>query len=194
MAEVLLFHHALGLTEGVHALADRLRAAGHTVHVPDLYEGRRFDDVDSGVAHAQELGFGTVLDRGRAAADGLPEGLVYVGASLGVLSAQALAQTRPGVRGAVLLHACVPVEEFGGRWPDGVPVQIHATERDPSFVDEGDIEAAHELVASAADAELILYPGDAHLFTDSSLDEYDPALTDEVVDRVLGLLTRVASA
>jgi esterase/lipase len=39
MAEVMLFHHAMGQTEGFTALADELRQAGHTVHTPDLFGG-----------------------------------------------------------------------------------------------------------------------------------------------------------
>src|SRR3569623_3282035 len=123
MAEILLFHHALGLTPGVHDFADRLRRAGHTVHVPDLYEGRTFDSVEAGVNNARTIGFKTVITRGEAAANGLPSDLVYAGTSLGVLSAQKLAQTRPGARGALLLDACVPPSEFGGPRPNIAPVQ-----------------------------------------------------------------------
>ena len=187
MAEILLFHHALGLTPGVHAFADRLRQAGHTVHVPDLYEGRTFDTVDEGVGHAREIGFGTVLERGKQAAEGLPEGLVYAGFSLGALPTQLLAQTRPGAAGALLFHGCVSPSEFG-HWPAEVPVQIHAMDADPSFVDEGDIDAARELVASAPRGELFLYPGNEHLFTDESLAGYDAAATALVVERVLAFL------
>src|SRR4051794_28559207 len=125
MAEVLLFHHAQGQTPGFLAFADELRRAGHTVHAPDLYYGRTFDSLDDGVAYAGEVGFGEILERGVRAADGLPDGLVHAGFSLGVMPAQKLAQTRPGARGALLLHACLPVSEFGTSWPSDVPVQIH---------------------------------------------------------------------
>ncbi|WP_225752829.1 dienelactone hydrolase family protein [Actinotalea sp. Marseille-Q4924] len=191
MAEVLLFHHACGLTEGVRAFADRLREAGHAVHVPDLFEGRTFDSVEAGVAHAQEIGFGTVLERGRAAAEGVAGAVVPIGFSLGVVPAQMLAQTRPGVAGAVFAHSCLPVSEFGDAWPDGVPVQIHGMERDPWFVDEGDLQAAEALVASSSDAELYLYPGDAHLFADSSLSSYDESAAALLLQRVLTLLATV---
>ncbi|EYR62885.1 dienelactone hydrolase [Actinotalea ferrariae CF5-4] len=191
MAEVLLLHHACGLTDGVRAFADRLRDAGHTVHAPDLFEGRRFDTVEAGVAHAQEIGFDTVTARGRAAADGLSDGFVPIGFSLGVVPAQMLAQTHPGVGAAVLVHSCLPVGEFGEAWPDGVPVQVHGMDRDPWFVDEGDIQAAEALVASTAGAELFLYPGDAHLFADSSLPSYDESAAALVLQRVLALLGRV---
>ena len=120
MATILLFHHAQGQTAGFHAFADELRAAGHTVHTPDLYEGRTFESLDDGVKHAQEVGFGTLLERGEAAADGLPAELVYAGFSLGVLPAQKLAQTRPGAKGALLFSAAFPASEFGGSWPQGV--------------------------------------------------------------------------
>jgi dienelactone hydrolase len=188
MAEILLFHHAHGLTAGVLAFADDLRAAGHTVHTPDLYDGEVFHDLEAGVAHAQQVGFGTLIERGVAAADGLPDGLVYAGFSLGVLPAQALAQNRPGARGALLFHSAVPVTEFGAAWPDGVPVQVHAMGDDPWFVGDGDIDAARALVAQADDAELFLYPGDQHLFADSSLPSYDAAAAALLRERVLAFL------
>jgi dienelactone hydrolase len=148
MAEVVLFHHAQGLTPGVAAFADELRRAGHTVHTPDLYEGRTFDTLDDGVGHAQEIGFGELIERGVRAVEKLPAGLVYAGFSLGVLPAQKLAQTRPGARGALLFHACVPVSEFSSAWPDGVPVQVHAMDADPFFVDDGDIDAARAVAVA----------------------------------------------
>lgn len=188
MAEVVLFHHALGLTPGIVALAEELRHAGHTVHTPDLFEGRTFGSVDEGVAHAQDIGFGEVTERGVRAVEALPAGLIYAGISLGVLPAQKLAQTRPGARGALLLEACVPASEFGAGWPDDVPVQVHGMDADPSFAGEGDLDAARELVGQARDAELFLYPGDAHLFTDSSLPSYNPAATALLTERVLAFL------
>lgn len=190
MAEVLLFHHSLGRTDGVLAFAETLRRAGHTVHTPDLYEGRTFDDVEAGVAHAAEIGFEEVLARGLRAAEGLPAGLVPAGFSLGVMPAQKLVQTRPGARGALFFHSCLPVAEFGG-WPDGVPVQVHGMEADPYFVDEGDLEAARALVASVPQAELFLYPGDQHLFAEVGAPPYDAAATALMTERALGLLRRV---
>jgi dienelactone hydrolase len=187
MAEVLLFHHAQGLTPGVLVFADELRTAGHTVHVPDLYGGRIFDGLDEGIAFAEEVGFGELMDRGARATEGLPGGLVYAGFSLGVVPAQMLAQNRPGARGALFFHSCLPASEFGS-WPAGVPVQIHAMEADPIFVGEGDIDAARELVASAKQAELFLYPGDQHLFADSSLPSFDPEGAALLTGRVLDFL------
>jgi dienelactone hydrolase len=193
MAEVVLFHHAQGLTAGVGAFADRLRESGHTVHTPDLFEGRTFGSIDEGMAHVRELGFGEVLERGVRAAEELPAELVYAGFSLGVVPAQQLAQTRPGARAAVLCYSCIPTSEFGS-WPAGVPVQVHGMDRDPIFVEEGDLDAARALVGEADgayDAELFLYPGDQHYFADSSLPSYDPAATDLLVERMLALLSKV---
>ncbi len=141
MAEVVLFHHAQGLTPGVSAFADELRRAGHAVHAPDLFEGRTFDTVEEGVGYAEELGFGEVIERGVRAVDGLPVELIYAGFSLGVLPAQRLTQTRLEARGALLFHSCVPVSELSSAWPDGVPVQVHAMNADPFFVGE-DSDAA----------------------------------------------------
>jgi dienelactone hydrolase len=191
MAEALLFHHVQGLTSGVHAFAESLRRAGHTVHTPDLFDGRTFDKIEDGLAHVNEVGFGTVLERGQHAAQGLPADLVYAGFSLGVMPAQQLAQTRQGAKGALLFHSCVPTSEFGGAWPPGVPVQIHGMEADPFFVDEGDIDAARALVASTPDAELFLYPGKGHLFADNSLPDYDEQAAALLTERVLAFLDNV---
>ena len=188
MAEVLLFHHALGQTAGLHAFAEELRGAGHTVHAPDLFDGRTFATLEEGMAFVRELGFGTILERGTRAAEGLPAGLVYAGFSLGVLPAQKLAQTRPGARGALLFYSCVPMSEFGTSWPEGVPVQIHGMDADPIFVDEGDLAAARAIVASTGDAELFLYHGEQHYFADSSLPSYDPDAAALLTRRVLDFL------
>lgn len=191
MAEVVLFHHAQGRTDGFLAFADDLRRAGHTVHTPDLYDGQVFTSLDRGVAHATAIGFGEIIKRGERAADRLGSGLVYAGFSLGVLPAQKLAQTRPGARAALLFHGCVPVSEFGTAWPAEVPVQIHAMDADPFFVDEGDIEAARQLARFAAQAELFLYPGNQHLFADSSLASYDCDAAALLMKRVGRFLARL---
>jgi dienelactone hydrolase len=188
LAEVVLFHHVQGLTPGVVAFADALRGAGHTVHTPDMFEGRTFDTIEEGMHYADEVGFGKVIERGVHAVEGKPSELVYAGFSMGVLPAQKLAQTRAGARGALLFHACVPVSEFGSSWPQGVPVQVHGMDADPFFVGEGDIDAARALVEEADDGELFLYPGDQHLFADSSLSSYDEAAAALLLQRVLSFL------
>lgn len=186
MADVLLFHHIQGLTDGVRAFADELRQEGHTVHTPDLFGGRTFASIEEGFGFARETGFDTIRARGVAAADELGADLVHAGFSFGVTIAQRLAQTRAGARGALLLHSCLPVGEFGEAWPAGVPVQVHGKEGD-EFFDE-DLPAARELAASTADAELFVYPGDQHLFADSSLDAYDPDAAALLMERVQAFL------
>jgi dienelactone hydrolase len=190
MAEVVLFHHAQGRTAGFLAFADALRAAGHTVHAPDLYEGRTFPKLDSGVAYAKQVGFDTLGERGRLAAESLPNEVVYAGFSLGAMPAQMLAQTRPGARGALLFHAAFPTAEFGGPWPQGVPLQIHMMEAD-EWVQEGDLDAARELNRTIDGAELFLYPGDRHLFADNSLADYDERAAALLMQRVLAFLKDV---
>ena len=188
MAEVLLFHHVQGLTTGVVALADELRRAGHTVHTPDLYDGHTFDSIEDGFGYAKQIGFEALGERADRAAETLPDGLVYAGISFGEMSAQRLAQTREGARGAVLLESFVPPSEFGTGWPAGVPAQVHGMDADPFFAEEGDLDAARALVAEAAEGELFLYPGDQHLFTDSSLPSFDPAAAALLTERVLRFL------
>ena len=188
MAEVVLFHHAQGLTPGVAAFADELRHAGHTVHTPDLFQGRTFDSIEKGMSFVKELGFGEVMARGVRAVEGSPAELVFAGFSLGVVPAQMLAQTRPGARGALFFYSCIPVSEFGKAWPKGLPVQVHGMDADPIFVGEGDIDAARALIAEATDGELFLYPGDQHYFADSSLPSFDAEASALLMQRVLKFL------
>ena len=190
MAEVLLFHHAQGLTAGCLAFADDLRAAGHVVHAPDLYDGKTFGDLDEGVGYAKQVGFDTILERGRLSAEGLPNEIVYAGFSLGAMPAQLLAQTRPGAKGALLFHGAIPPAEFGGPWPEGVPLQIHLMDAD-EWALEGDLDVARELDETVESAELFLYPGDRHLFTDSSLPDYDQGAATLLKQRVLRFLDGV---
>jgi dienelactone hydrolase len=193
MAEVLLFHHAQGLTPGVRAFADELRAAGHIVHTPDLFDGHSFQSIDEGLAYIGKIGFDDMRERGVRIADDLPHDLVYAGFSFGVLPAQKLAQTRAGARGALLFHSCLPISGDWAfvPWPDGVPVQIHGMDRDPIFAGEGDIDAAREIVEKVGGAELFLYPGDQHYFADNSLPSYDAAATALLTRRVLAFLDRI---
>ena len=189
MTEVVLYHHVQGLTDGVQSFADELRHAGHTVHTPDLYDERTFDTLEEGMAFARQAGFGSLAERGAAAAEGIRPDVVYAGFSFGVMIAQQLAQTRPGSGGAVLMSACLPVSEFGDGWPDGVPVQVHGKDADPFFAE--DLEAAQALADSTDEAELFLYRGEEHLFADSSLPAYDPAAAALLTERVLAFLETV---
>lgn len=182
MANVLLYHHIQGLTEGVQAFADELRRAGHTVYTPDLFDGHTFDSIDEGFAFANEVGFDALEERGVALVNEVGSDLVYAGLSFGVAIAQRLAQTRPRARGALLMFACFPVTEFGETWPVGVPVQIHGNEHDEFF--EEDLPAARALANSTPDAELFLYPGNQHLFADSSLAAFDPDASALLMKRV----------
>ncbi|MGH3005422.1 MAG: dienelactone hydrolase family protein [Gaiellaceae bacterium] len=189
MAEVLLFHHAQGLTAGCLSFADRLRAAGHVVHAPDLYDGKTFTELADGIDYAEQVGFDTIIERGRLAADDLPNEIVYAGFSLGVMPAQMLAQTRPGTKGALLFHSCVPTSEFGRPWPQGVPLQIHMMDADEWVLPPNeDLDVARHLAETIESAELFLYPGDRHLFADSSLPDYDENAAALLTERVLSFL------
>ncbi len=195
MADVVLFHHVQGLTDGVRAFAEELRAGGHTVHTPDLFDGERPATIDEGVAHVRSIGDEVLRERADRAVADLPAGLVYAGFSFGAGTAQQFAQTRPGARGALLYESCIPItgEWALGPWPNGVPVQIHGMDRDPFFALEGDIDAARELVETVGSelAELFVYPGDRHLFADSSLPSYDAEAAALVVQRSREFLDRV---
>jgi dienelactone hydrolase len=195
MAEVVLFHHVQGLTDGVRAFAEELRAGGHTVHTPDLFDGELPATIDEGIALVDRIGEETIEARVNESVAARPAGLVYAGFSFGVMSAQRLAQTRPGARGALLYEGCIPItgEWAFGPWPGDVPVQVHGMDKDPFFALEGDLDAARALVEAAGPtlAELFTYPGDKHLFTDISLSSYDPDAAALVLSRSREFLDRL---
>ena len=124
-----------------------------------------------------------------AAAQDLPTDVVYAGFSLGVMPAQALAQERPGARGALFYLGTLPTSEFESPWPVQLPVQIHMKEHDPWA--EEDMPAARALVEEAADAELFIYPGEGHLFVDSGHADYDEPAARLLMERTLAFLERV---
>jgi len=191
VAEIVLFHSALGLRTGVLAAADLLRGAGHRVHTPDYYDGEVFDNLDGGVAKRDELGYPELMRRGIAAVADLPDRLVVAGFSLGTGPAVAVALTRPGIRGAVLLHGAIPVEEFGlGPWPAGIPAQVHYAAEDP-WVTAGEVDGLRaDVEAVGGTFEAFAYPGAAHLFTHSDVAEYDAEAAGAVWERMLVFLER----
>ncbi len=187
MTDIALFHSALGLRPAVHAFADALRSAGHVVHVPDYYDGRVFDDLDAGIAYRDALGIEEIARRATALADALPAEVVYAGFSLGSAPAQLLAQTRPGARGAVLMHGALPSAMFGAPWPAGLPLAVHTAEADPWV----ELDVARALVAEAADGALHLYPGAGHLFGDDADPGFDAASAALMLERVIAFMDRI---
>jgi dienelactone hydrolase len=184
MADIVLFHHAQGLTEGVLTFAEELRLAGHVVHVPDLYNGATFDTIVTGVEHAETIGINTILDRADQAVYGLPEHLVYAGFSLGAVPVQGLAQTRRHARGALLYHGGSPTSRFPLPWSVGVPLQLHVMDDDEWM----ELDIAEALRDEVAGAELFVYPGSQHLFADSSLGDYDKPAAQLLLKRTLEFL------
>jgi dienelactone hydrolase len=197
MAEVVMFHSVLGLSPGVLGAADRLRAAGHTVHTPDLFDGEVFDNIDDGMRKEVALGFREIGSRAEEAVTGLPAGLVFGGFSMGISYAEWLTASRPGALGAVLMHGAVPVEaltEYFGveRWPEGVPVQVHYAADDPWVEKEEEVDPlGREVRGAGAEFEEYVYPGSGHLFADPDLAEYDRASSEKMWERVIAFLDRI---
>lgn len=189
MTELVLFHHVLGLTDGVRTFADLIRAQGHTVHTPDLFEGRTFPSIDEGIGYAGSIGFDEVMRRGIEAAAPLPKQVVFGGFSVGVMPAQQLLQTTPEALGGLFLHAFIDPAELDGSWPDGVPAQVHGMDGDPFFIGDGDLDAARAVQAGHPELETFLYPGKGHLFTDSSSADYDQVTAAQVLERISAFLT-----
>lgn len=194
MAEVVIFHSALGLRSGVVDAARRLREQGHLVHTPDLYEGSVFaggrEGYAEGSAMMESVGWTTIVDRAWAAVEVLPREVVYLGFSMGAGIAQELAIHRPGARGAILIGGGGAYDDEP--WPLGVPVDCHHMVDDP-WVDEfAPVRLARLAARAGSCSSVYLYPGDQHLFTDPELpEEYDHDLTELVWRRVMRFLIRL---
>ena len=197
MAEVVVFHSVLGLRPGVLGAAERLRAGGHTVHTPDLFDGEVFDSIDDGMRKEETLGSREIARRTEEAVAGLSAGLVFAGFSMGVAYAEWLAASRPGALGAVLMHGAVPVEALieyfdVERWPEGVPVQVHYAADDPWVEAEQEVVPLGDAVRGAgAEFEDYVYPGPGHLFADPDFFEYDRASSEAMWERVIAFLDRI---
>ncbi|HEY2131254.1 MAG TPA: dienelactone hydrolase family protein [Streptosporangiaceae bacterium] len=194
MSDILLFHSVLGLRAGVLEAADRLRAAGHTVHTPDFFAGRTFDEYPPAFEWLESIGgIPDVIARTTAAASDLPRDLVYAGFSLGGVPAELLGATRPGAKGLILLHSAIPLDGFEVQeWPATVPVQVHFATADP-YRDTAELQSFEASVrASGAPYEQFDYQGSGHLFTDQTLpDEYDRESAELLFSRVLAFLDQV---
>ncbi len=183
MTHIVLFHSGLGLRPHLTTWRMALEAEGHQVHTPDLYDGEVFDDLRRGIEKRDALGIPELSRRASAAVEKLPDDVIYAGFSLGAASAQALALTREGARGLVMMHAALPLAAFGlTEWPDGLRTQVHVTNSDP-WVDRGVVEAL-ETAARPGTLEVFRYPGDAHLFADDGYLDYDAELADAMLERV----------
>ena len=185
MASIVLFHSALGLTTGSKKFAETLARDGHTVHTPDLFDGETFQSLEEGVRKRDALGIPELMHRAAKAAEVAPTTSIFAGFSMGAAAAQFLAMSRSGARGAVLMHAVLPLAAMGtNRWPE-VPVQIHASEEDP-WVDAGVLDS----FAQTAAAQVFRYAGRAHLFADESSADYDPKHAEAMIERVRAFVRR----
>ncbi|MFE6911686.1 dienelactone hydrolase family protein [Streptomyces erythrochromogenes] len=184
---IMLFHSTYGLRPAVHAAADRLRAAGHQVQVPDLFEGRTFETVEEGMAHQDEIGRDELLKRAvLAAAPHSDGGLVYAGFSFGGSLAQHLALADEKARGLLLLHGTADLEDSAS--VDGLPVQLHIADPDP-FEPHDWLTAWYlRMQRAGADVEVHSYPGAGHLFTDPDLDDYDAEAAEQAWTAAIGFL------
>ncbi|MEU0811453.1 dienelactone hydrolase family protein [Streptomyces sp. NPDC005970] len=188
---ILLLHSMYGLRPAVHAAADRLRAAGHEVHVPDLFEGRTADSAEEGMALKEEIGGDELLRRAVIAAAPLSDrGVVYAGFSLGGSIAQNLALRDEKARGLLLLHGTSDLPDDAAT--DGLPVQLHVADPDP-FEPHDWLNAWYLRMGRAgADVEIYRYPGAGHVFTDPELPDYDEEAAEATWKVALGFLSEVA--
>ena len=186
MAEVVLYHHVQGLTTGVQSFADELRQAGHTVHTPDLFDGHTFDTIEEGMAFARETGFGALVERGAGSRRGEPPRLVYAGFSFGVWSRSSSRRPGPVLAAPCSCPAVSRSRSSARRGPRASRFRCMA--RRPTRSSKRTSTAARALADSTDEAELFLYPGNEHLFADSSLPAYDAAAAALLTGRVLAFL------
>jgi dienelactone hydrolase len=184
---IMLFHSTYGLRPAVRAAADRLRAAGHEVWTPDLFDGRTFGTVEEGMAYKDEIGKEELLKRAVLAAAPYSErGLVYAGFSLGAATAQTLALGDHNARGLLLLHGTSDIAPSAS--VDGLPVQLHVAEPDPFETDDWLSAWYLQMRKAGADVEIYRYAGAGHLYTDPDLPDYDEEAAEATWRVALGFL------
>ncbi|MFE2039667.1 dienelactone hydrolase family protein [Streptomyces sp. NPDC059477] len=184
---IVLFHSAYGLRPAVRDAAERLRAAGHEVLVPDLFEGRTFDTVEEGMAAQAGIGKDELLKRAvLAAAPYSGAGLVYAGFSLGASLAQTLALGDEKARGLLLVHGTSDLAPNAS--VDGLPVQLHVAEPDPFETDDWLSAWYLQMGRAGADVEVYRYAGAGHLYTDPGLPDHDEEAAEATWRVALGFL------
>lgn len=184
---IMLFHSTYGLRPAVRAAADRLRAAGHEVQVPDLFEGHTFDTVEEGLAFKEEVGKDELLRRAvLAAAPYSDRGLVYAGFSFGASTAQTLALGDEKARGLLMFHGTSDIAENAS--VDELPVQLHVADPDPFETHDWLNSWYLQMQRTGADVEVYRYPGAGHLFTDPELPDFDQASAELAWKVALGFL------
>ncbi|MFG3286458.1 dienelactone hydrolase family protein [Streptomyces sp. NPDC048111] len=190
---IMLFHSVYGLRPAVQEAAARLRAAGHQVYVPDLYEGRTVESVEEGREIKDEIGTDELLKRAiLAAAPHSEAGLVYAGFSLGGSIAQNLALGDSKARGLLLFHGTSDMAENTS--VDELPVQLHVADPDP-FEPADWLNAWYlQMRRAGADVEVYRYQGAGHLYTDPQLPDYDEAAAERTWQTALGFLDSLAEA
>ncbi|WP_310727709.1 dienelactone hydrolase family protein [Streptomyces sp. N2A] len=187
---IVLFHSVCGLRPAVHSAADRLRAAGHEVIVPDLFDGRTADSVPDGILIKDEIGKEELLKRAITAVAPYSErGLVYAGFSFGGAVAQNLALGDEKARGLLLMHGTSDIAE--GAVVDELPVQLHVADPDP-FEPHDWLTAWYlQMRRAGADVEVFRYAGAGHLFTDPDLPDYDAEAAESAWKVALGFLAEI---
>ncbi|MGW4023970.1 dienelactone hydrolase family protein [Streptomyces sp. NPDC005009] len=184
---IMLFHSTYGLRPAVRRAADRLRAAGHEVWTPDLFEGSTFDTVEDGMAYKEGIGKDELLKRAVLAAAPYSErGLVYAGFSFGASVAQTLALGDDKARGLLLLHGTSDIAENAS--VDELPVQLHVAEPDPFETDDWLTAWYLRMGRIGAEVEMYRYAGAGHLYTDPDLEDWDEEAAEATWRVALGFL------
>ncbi|MFW6689866.1 dienelactone hydrolase family protein [Streptomyces sp. MAR4 CNX-425] len=171
---ILLFHSVYGVRPAVHETAERWRAAGHEVVVPDLFDGRTPATVEEGMEVRDGIGTDELLARAvRAAAPHSAGGVLYAGFSLGGALAQNLALADEHARGLLLMHGTSDVADGAAAASGELPVQLHVADPDPFETHDWQTAWYLRMGRAGADVEVFRYPGAGHLFTDPGLADYD---------------------
>jgi dienelactone hydrolase len=186
--EIVLFHSMYGLRPVEMAAAGRLRAHGHHVVLPDLFEGRTAPgDVGSGLALMDRIGWPTIVATARATLDGVGDEAALIGFSMGVGVIAEVWPDRLGAAAVACLHAPAVVPPGVRR---GTPVQLHVATPDRFAPPDQVLAFETSAARTGALPSLRRYPGAGHYFTDPSLDDYDAAAEADVWTHLLGMLGR----
>jgi len=185
MAHIALFHSILGLRSVEREAGERLHHAGHEAVVPDLFDGRTAAGIDEGFEVVGQIGWETIVKRGRRAIADMPDETILVGCSMGAGVVCELLSERPSTAGVILLHA---FPELPADIASGLRVQLHAAEPD-EFARTEQLPALQRSAKEAdLDLELFRYPGAGHYYIDRDRPDYDRPAAELTWQRMLDFL------
>lgn len=186
MTHIVLFHSILGCRAAEREMAAAFEKAGHTTHLPDLFENKTANNYDDGFALFRTFEREQLIERARDALNSVPENAVLSGISFGAGIVSSLWAERPKMQGALLFAGAA---EWANDLRADLPVQAHIAKPDP-FDDEAYFDE-WQSACKTSDFNLYRYDNVGHFFLDRTLSDFDEDATKLCLERSIAFLNRL---